>query len=67
MDDDVGEDAMSTASWDTNDTYGSAVDNGFPEANGTRSDAGSSTPGADTENKAVDKFKDAVELLAEKR
>lgn len=67
--DEVVDDAMSTTSWDTNDTYGSAVDNGFPDANGggARSDADSVTQGADAEGKAVDDFKDAVELLTEKR
>lgn len=61
---------MSTTSWDTNDTYGSAIDNGgqqegYYNGGGARSDTGSV---ADVgESKAVDDFKDAVELLTEKR
>lgn len=65
------DEAMSTTSWDTNDTYGSAIDNGgqqesyYINGGGARSDTGSV---ADVgESKAVDDFKDAVELLTEKR
>lgn len=66
-DDETFDEAVSTTSWDTNDTA-SAVDQGGLEANnnGARSDTGSLAAALE-DSQAVDDFKDAVEQLSEKR
>lgn len=63
---------MSSTSFDTNDTYGSAIDLGAGDANGggAKSEGGhpsGSGGGGEDSSKAVDDFKDAVEMLTEKR
>ena len=68
-DDDI-DDGLSSASFDTNDTYGSGIDVG--DANGSGSRSESSYPpggggGGEGESKAVEDFKDAVYMLTEKR
>lgn len=70
--DDDNDDGLSSASFDTNDTYGSGIDTG--DANGSGSKSESSYPagggggcGGEEESKAVEDFKDAVYMLTEKR
>lgn len=70
-DDDI-DDGLSSASFETNDTYGSAIDVGDANGSGSRSESsyppgGGGGGGGEEESKAVEDFKDAVYMLTEKR
>lgn len=70
--DDDNDDGLSSASFDTNDTYGSGIDIGDANGSGSRSESsypagGGGGGGGEEESKAVEDFKDAVYMLTEKR
>ena len=69
--DDDNDDVLSTASFETNDTYGSGIDVGDANGSGSRSESsypvGGVRAGGEEDSKAVEDFKDAVYMIAEKR
>eukprot|EP00904_Undaria_pinnatifida_P010094 jgi/Undpi1/6214/HiC_scaffold_20.g08698.m1 len=68
--DDDNDDVLSTASFETNDTYGSGIDVGDANGSGSRSESsypvGGVRAGGEEDSKAVEDFKDAVYMIAEK-